>query len=263
MNKISKLAPNFREGKGLQEKTRSNALFLSVVAQFNGPVSLKVLHWFQALVLTSKFHPQHFQEFIEISLLDDRSKQFVKNFIQLFDLCIEDINLEKVSSSSSASKYRVKTMHAVRDNIEGNVGLREFDLESQESEGTRKLFAMSTPLIMALQFGDVVMIDEIDSHLHPLITRAIIKLFNSRTTNPGNAQLLFITHDTNLLDKSLLRRDQVWFAEKDRQGATHLASLVEYKVRNDESFEKNYIQGRYGAIPFLGDLTRLPVASDV
>jgi AAA15 family ATPase/GTPase len=76
--------------------------------------------------------------------------------------------------------------------------------------------------------------------------------------NPHNAQLIFITHDTNLLDKKLLRRDQVWFTEKTRYGSTDLYSLVEYKgVRNDASFENNYIKGRYGAIPFLGDLSKL------
>ena len=85
-----------------------------------------------------------------------------------------------------------------------------------------------------------------------------MKLFNSIEDNPNNAQLIFITHDTNLLDKKLLRRDQVWFTEKNRYGATDLYSLVEYKgVRNDASFENDYIKGRYGAIPFLGTLSKL------
>ena len=101
---------------------------------------------------------------------------------------------------------------------------------------------------------------ELDARLHPLMTRRIIELFHSPLTNPKGAQLIFATHDTNLLDKNLFRRDQIWFAEKDQQGATHLASLAEYRVRNDAAFEKNYLEGRYGAIPFLGDLTRLPWA---
>ena len=103
---------------------------------------------------------------------------------------------------------------------------------------------------------------ELDARLHPLMTRRIIELFHSPLTNPKGAQLIFATHDTNLLDKNLFRRDQIWFAEKDQQGATHLASLAEYRVRNDAAFEKNYLEGRYGAIPFLGDLTRLPWAKD-
>ena len=107
-----------------------------------------------------------------------------------------------------------------------------------------------------LKHGKVLFIDEFDARLHPLITFAIIRLFNSSITNPQNAQLIFVTHDSNLLAKELFRRDQIWFAEKDRFGASHLYSLVEYKIRNDASFQKDYIKGRYGAIPFLGDLSR-------
>ena len=102
------------------------------------------------------------------------------------------------------------------------------------------------------------MIDELDARLHPILTLEIVKLFNSKITNPYNAQLIFATHDTNLLSAKIFRRDQIWFAEKDNEEATDLYSLVEYKlssgkIRNDASFEKDYIQGRYGAIPFPGD----------
>ncbi|WP_353735315.1 AAA family ATPase [Okeania sp. SIO1H5] len=96
-----------------------------------------------------------------------------------------------------------------------------------------------------------------DARLHPIITRAIIDLFNSNTTNPKNAQLIFTTHDTNLLSNKIFRRDQIWFTEKNRQGATDLYSLVEYKVPNDAPFESDYIKGKYGAIPFLGNFTEL------
>ncbi|WP_287240670.1 MULTISPECIES: ATP/GTP-binding protein [unclassified Okeania] len=82
-------------------------------------------------------------------------------------------------------------------------------------------------------------------------------LFNSNTTNPKNAQLIFTTHDTNLLSNKIFRRDQIWFTEKNRQGATDLYSLVEYKVPNDAPFESDYIKGKYGAIPFLGNFTEL------
>jgi len=108
-----------------------------------------------------------------------------------------------------------------------------------------------------LHTGNQLVIDEFDARLHPLITREIIRLFNSTETNPRHAQLIFMTHDTNLLDKDFLRRDQIWFTEKDRFGASHLYSLAEFKVRNDASYGKDYIQGKYGAIPFLGDLRRI------
>ncbi len=90
----------------------------------------------------------------------------------------------------------------------------------------------------------------------------MIRLFNSRETNPKKAQLVFTTHDTNLLDRNLFRRDQIWFTEKDSYGAAHLYSLVEFKPRNDESFERNYLRGKYGAIPYLGDLSRIIIAAE-
>jgi hypothetical protein len=130
-------------------------------------------------------------------------------------------------------------------------------MDEHESEGTQKLFAMAGPLVDTLENGRILVIDELDARLHPLITREIISLFNSNQTNPHNAQLIFMTHDTNILSHKFFRRDQIWFAEKDKFGATHLYSLAEYKIRNDASFENDYIQGRYGAVPFIGDLSHL------
>lgn len=91
-----------------------------------------------------------------------------------------------------------------------------------------------------------------------MITHELIKLFHSPMMNPHNAQLIFMTHDTNLLDRNIFRRDQIWFTEKNRYGASTLYSLAEFKVRNDASFEKDYFRGKYGAIPFIRDVTRFP-----
>jgi AAA15 family ATPase/GTPase len=113
---------------------------------------------------------------------------------------------------------------------------------------------MSGPLLETLQDGDVLVVDELDARLHPLMTREIISLFNHKTTNPNGAQLIFNTQDTNLLDNTLFRRDQLWFVEKDRQGASHLYSLVEFKERNDKDYGRGYVQGRYGAIPYLNHI---------
>ena len=136
-------------------------------------------------------------------------------------------------------------------------------MEKMESEGTQKIIALCGPLFDVLTNGYVLLLDEIDARLHPLLTHAIVRLFHSSETNPKNAQLICATHDTNLLDRSLFRRDQIYFTEKDR-GATKLYSLAEFKptgksraVRSDASFERNYIEGRYGAIPYLGDLREL------
>jgi len=151
--------------------------------------------------------------------------------------------------------FRMKTVHEVFDKNGKKTGMTLLDLDDHESDGTQKLVALAGPIINSLRYGKVLFIDELDARLHPLITRALISLFSSAKRNPLNAQLIFATHDINLLDKDLFRRDQIWFAVKNRQGATKLYSLAEFRVRNDSSsLESDYIHGKFGAIPFLGDL---------
>lgn len=115
---------------------------------------------------------------------------------------------------------------------------------------------MAYPIIDALDNGKRLVIDELDSKLHPLLIRRIVALFNCAEINTHGAQLVFTTHDTNLLSVGLFRRDQVWFTQKDSVGATEFYSLVEYRVRSTAQFEKDYLQGRYGATPILGDMVR-------
>ena len=122
-----------------------------------------------------------------------------------------------------------------------------------ESAGTEQFFYLSTVLVEALAQGKVTLVDEIDSSLHPLLVRALVELFHRSESNSNDAQIIFNSHDTTLLDNSLFRRDQVWFTEKDPDGAAHLYSLLEYSPRKGESLAKGYLQGRYGAIPLLGD----------
>ncbi|MCU0445779.1 MAG: ATP-binding protein [Microscillaceae bacterium] len=125
-----------------------------------------------------------------------------------------------------------------------------------QSKGTQKIFNLFGLWIDAIEKGKVLIIDELDASLHTLLTQELIKIFHSKTNK--NGQLIFASHDTNLLKKEIFRRDQIWFAEKDdKSGATDLYSLVEYKdvfVRNDASFEKGYLEGKYGAVPYLGDI---------
>lgn len=267
----------FKEGKGLPERTRENALFLSVVAQFNGKISRRILRWFRNLGIISGLHDRGYLSYTFDCLIDGEHKHREKiiQLIERLDLGFDAMQPETVPVnpdqlppdmpeklreallSLESFEERIKTIHR-RYNQTGQVVAREqFDLHDHESEGTKKIVALAGPLIDTLETGKPLIIDELDARLHPLITGEIIKLFNDTTTNPRNAQLIFMTHDTNLLDKKLLRRDQIWFTEKDRMGATHLYSLVEYKVRNDASFESDYIRGKYGAIPFIGDVSRV------
>jgi AAA15 family ATPase/GTPase len=119
------------------------------------------------------------------------------------------------------------------------------------------VFALAVPILDTLKNGEVLVVDELDARFHPLMTRTIIDLFNSNDTNPHNAQLIFMTHDTNLLNKIVFRRDQIWFLEKNKEGVSDLYSLVEFKVDKNSDFENDYIKGKYGAIPFIGNFIQL------
>lgn len=156
----------------------------------------------------------------------------------------------------------ILTAHSVYDAEGREAGAIMFDRDKQESDGMRRLFTLALPLIQALIEGRILIIDEFDVRLHTNLALELIRLFHNPDGNERHAQLVFTTHNTNLLSAKLFRRDQVWFVEKSRQGASDLYSLVEYRidgkiVRNDASFEKDYIAGRYGAVPFIGDLNAL------
>lgn len=144
-------------------------------------------------------------------------------------------------------RFRVLAWHKRADSEE-DVPLDIRD----ESDGTQKLFEFTGGWLHALKNGATLLVDELDRSLHPYMTRFLVGLFHSRG-NERNAQLVFTTHDTTLLDSDLLRRDQIWFMEKDDGQSTRLYSLLEYSPRKDEALERGYLKGRYGAIPFIGD----------
>ncbi|CAA7626442.1 conserved hypothetical protein [Magnetospirillum sp. UT-4] len=126
-----------------------------------------------------------------------------------------------------------------------------------ESDGTRRLLVILQAAFNALDTGGLLIVDELSSSLHTKAAEAILALFCDRATNPKGAQIIATTHDTNLLRSEWLRRDQVWFTEKDEGGATHLYPLSDFRTRPGDNFEKGYLQGRYGAIPFAGDVRSL------
>jgi hypothetical protein len=123
--------------------------------------------------------------------------------------------------------------------------------EAQESKGTIAFLSLLAPILRALDDGGIVCVDELDHSLHPLLAIELIRLFSETKRNPKGAQLIFNTHDTNLLSADVLRRDQIWFTEKARDGASQLYPLTDFKARREENLENGYLQGRYGAIPYL------------
>jgi AAA15 family ATPase/GTPase len=271
---------SFKEGHDLEEKTRDNVLFISVVDQFNGTTAVKILHWFSNFLVVSGLAHESYRSMTQILLEDEIAKSLLRDFYIGSDLGFDDLRMpqrnperdeDRTAEEMSEAEYyisrsspRPKTVHKIFDEMNNFIGTTEFDMRRQESAGTNKIYNISGALFNALRAGGVLVIDELDSSLHPLLTLAITRLFNSKNSNPKGAQLIFATHDTNLLTYGKFRRDQIYFVEKDKYGASDLYSLVEYREedssgppRNDRSFEKDYINGRYGAIPFIGGFEKL------
>jgi AAA15 family ATPase/GTPase len=153
------------------------------------------------------------------------------------------------SAPGQVKSIRVQAVHRKLDGS-GNVAFEMKD----ESEGTRRLIQYAGGWLKVLQDGAVLFFDELDVSLHPAITRFLISLFNNPEQNLDGAQLVFSTHDTNLLDKDLFRRDQIWFTEKDKKEETRLYPLLDFSPRQDDNLEKGYLRGRYGALPFVGSI---------
>jgi AAA15 family ATPase/GTPase len=272
----------FPEGKDLEERTRDNALFLAVVDQFNGKIAKKIMKWFNNFITISGLRHEGYKA-VTFDMLENKDTHMtLMDFYGKLDLGFEDLTISKklfdpkelpsdlpevfmkqfVTDFEGAFKIDIKTIHKKYNSKDKEVGKIEFDMRSQESAGTNKLFNISGPVFDVLNDGGVLIVDELDASLHPLLTLAITKLFNSKDFNHNNAQLIFATHDTNLLYYGNYRRDQIYFVEKNKFGASEIYSLVEYKeagktVRKDRSFEKDYIEGRYGAIPFIGNLSNV------
>jgi uncharacterized protein len=265
------------KAEGIQNKTRHNALFLSVCAQFNVLVAEEILDWITRKVnITSGLEDMGHRAYTIKCLMENKNRNEILQLLKKLDLGFDTIKMEEneftvdslpdelpdeiknlILKNVGAKLTSIKTVHRKFDDHGNHVSTELFDLDNQESEGTQKVFALVGPLIDTLMDGKVLVIDEFDARVHPLISRAIVELFNSCETNPNNAQLIFMTHDTNLLSNKLFRRDQIWFTEKNRYGATDLYSLAEYKIRNDASFESDYIKGKYGAVPYIMNLNHL------
>ncbi|SHM75006.1 ATP/GTP-binding protein [Chitinophaga sp. CF418] len=286
----------FKEGKGIENNTRKNALFLSTVAQLNGAISQKIQSYFSTQINVISTPDNMTDYTVSRFIEEEHFKSQVMAFLGLINSGIEKIEIEEIDidkidrltarlnsrklqdpewddlvSSLSALREKFKKFDSRRgveinlfykkfDNTDTYTGLQPLDF-GLESHGNQKLFGLLGPWFDALENGKVIIIDELDSKLHTLLTIELLKLFHSKA-NKKNAQLVFASHDTNLLRKDLFRRDQIWFVEKDDKGASDLYSLVEYKinhltaVRNDASFEKDYLIGKYGAIPYFGNIDK-------
>ncbi len=269
----------FTEGLPYVKTLNANRLFVSLCAQLGGKESKKIVSWFQEKFnVISGLSTSGYATYSRVMLHKklngcDNAKLFFKRlklgFTELEPVEVEfdpsqlpdDMpkDLREKLSKDLANKKRIElfSVHNVYDGDGNIIDTVALDVDDVESEGTKKLIELSGPIFDTLDEGKILVIDELDAKLHPLISQHIIGLFNNPGTNPNNAQLIFTTHDTNLLSSRQFRRDQIWFTEKDAKEQTDLYNMMDIvlpdgsKPRNDANYEKNYIAGRYGAIPYI------------
>jgi hypothetical protein len=230
------------ENRMIESLTRKNSLFLSAAAQNNHEALLPVYTWFRRSLSFVVGDRDVWKSRTANLCTKEDYRNAVARLVSAADLGIADLQVEEPPLLKTRAE--MKLLH--------RVGTRTVPFEiNQESDGTIAYLALLGPIMQALDDGRTVCADELDSSLHPLLAIEIIRLFNGPTHNPRGAQLIFNTHDTNLLSSRVLRRDQIWFTEKKDDASTHLYPLSDFRPRRHENLENGYLQGRYGAIPFV------------
>ncbi|HHJ19986.1 MAG TPA: ATP-binding protein, partial [Gammaproteobacteria bacterium] len=252
-----------------QKSTRDNALFLSTAVQLNSEQLQPVYDWFNDTLHMTNI--SGWSPGFSASLCEKSEKAQVMDFLRAADLNIEDIVVETepfdIKALPDDMPTHVKKMFAdelkdkklvdiktVHKSEEGDKVTFDFE---DESDGTRKLFAFAGPWIDTLANGYVLFIDELHDNLHPRLVQFLVRLFHNSETNPKNAQLVFTTHETSILNQDEFRRDQIWFCEKGEDQATTLYPLTDFSPRKGrENLELAYLSGRYGALPYVRPLRK-------
>lgn len=261
----------YGEGLGLEKRTRKNALFLSVCSQFNGKISGKIIEKIDRINFsTGRIYSRNINYTKMVLKKKDQFAGLVCNYISKLDLSIVGLKIVerdikyKPDKNNPALDYfwlqeklKGDHVHTIHKMINGDE--ITFSLEKHESHGTQKIVELIGPLLFAIVVGTVIVIDEMETRLHPLLTYELLKMFQTDKLNSNGAQIIFTTHDSNLISQrvNLFRRDQIWFTEKRKDQSSDLYCLAEYNIRNDEAYDINYLRGRYGAVPFLGGLASL------
>ncbi len=251
-----------------QEATRKNALFLSTAIQLNNEQLKPAFGWFQqTLAVILPGDPINL-EFSINQCGSEEGKKRLMEFMNSADMGIADIEVKRAPFSPEMIPSNMpqelkdmvmrglsgKDMNTIRFQHRDDKNEPVYFDISEESDGTQKFFAFAGPWLDVVTKGRVLFIDELDTSLHPLLVRYLVELVQNKNVNAHNAQLIFTTHDTSLLDTDLFRRDQVWFVEKGHDNATRLYPLSDFSARKNEALEKRYLKGRYGALPLIGDL---------
>lgn len=262
--------------KGMAERTLENVFYLSNSAQQNYDRTLAPFKWFSN-VLDVIGPTEGLDQYATLKLMDkdEKFKNVVLKSLVVADLGISDLHasikeipLEDFSNIpedlkvfidtsnkkiDSVSHIVLKFSHNGFDGKHNKIGV-QFNID-EESDGTQRLFSLIGPWLNSLKNGSILIIDELDSKLHPFLCEYLIGMFNNPEINTSNSQLVFTTHNSTFLDQDIFRRDQIWFTEKDAEfGNTNLFSLLEFNQRKDANIEKGYLAGRYGAVPFIKNI---------
>jgi AAA15 family ATPase/GTPase len=268
---------NFLKGEKekLKDKTRDNVLFLSVGAQWNNKQLTTVYEWFReklrVIPAGTSWAPVTANMLLDVEAEGGKKAreaffQLIESLLQKADLGISGLKVNKVKTDGP--KFLKEMPEGDRDvflkyleerpmikvemlHKDLKTGKKVFLPIQEESDGTKRFFELSGPWFHAAAMGITIFIDELETSLHPILTRELVKLIQTSELSQEGAQLIFTTHDTTLLDPELLRRDQIWFTEKDENGSTHLYPMSDYKPRKGEAMQKGYLAGRYGAIPVI------------
>lgn len=266
------------ENQVIEGLTRPNSLFLSAAAQLQHAQLSRLFSWFGSievvnlpLVRRHRWYPmtvghrleREFNDLREGSGTDrtqglsendwpDSMLDSFKSLLKAADIGIVDVRLGRSGLGPGGHPSRFGRFELKHESDTENAWLPL----DEESRGTQTLFRLALPILHSIRLGTLLVVDELESSIHPNLAGLIVSQYNDPSINRRNAQLIFSTHDTNLIGtlvgESVLRRDQIWLTEKDPKGATVLYPLTDFKPRKDENLARGYLQGRYGAIPFLG-----------
>jgi hypothetical protein len=269
----------FKEGLGKEDDVKENVLFISVLATLGKETSSSIVEWFKKFNIINGIHDRGHKRYTIDKLKSDKNfLNWVLHFIKYLEISnlttteedVNEIDIETLSEKENdedlinllTSIHKIKSRQTKRDQLityhrkydENNVLIDtiSFNFDKQESEGTKKLLYLLGPWYDTLKNGKVLIIDELDSRLHSHLTLRLIDFFHK--SNMKQAQLICAVHDISLLNKETFRRDQIWFVEKNQFGASELISLADFKtdtVRNKSAFDKNYLEGKYGAVPYF------------
>ncbi len=253
--------------KDTHEKT---LLLTHLAAATKSEISKKIIKWFQDTNVIGANRGEvldfSFGQFIRNPELSED----IKNFMKEADFGIVDIQASERSVSlkevqnipdkfkelffnqaSHVAERKLKFLHKKYDESGKELEPESLDFFTEESDGTQQAFALSAPIFDTLKNGKILFVDEINASIHPILFQYLVSLFNSNERNPNNAQLIFTAHDITAMDKELLRRDQIYIAQKNKYGATEISSLFDISERKDADYAKRYLEGRYDGIPYI------------